>query len=96
MLLNEPTHEIMALIALRKLSLQTHMCSNPLKLHVRFLVSPFVYFHTLYVRTAMAMVRLRRCAVSPEPSLFAYNLMSWLKCSDKQVLANSEDSDLSV
>ena len=42
----EPTHEIMALIALRKLNLQTHMCSNPLGLHVWFLVRPFVYFHT--------------------------------------------------
>ena len=31
---NEPTHEIMALIALRKLNLQTRMCSNPLGLDV--------------------------------------------------------------
>ena len=33
---NEPTHEIMALIALRKLNLQTRMRSNPLPLHVSF------------------------------------------------------------
>ena len=32
--INEPTHEIMALIALRKLNLQTRMRSNPLGLHV--------------------------------------------------------------
>ena len=43
----EPTHEIMALIALRKLNLQTRMRSNPLGLDVWFLVRPFVYFHTL-------------------------------------------------
>ena len=42
----EPTHEIMALIALRKLNLQTRMRSNPLGLDVWFLVRPFVYFHT--------------------------------------------------
>ena len=30
----EPTHEIMALIALRKLNFQTRMRSNPLRLHV--------------------------------------------------------------
>ena len=30
----EPTHEIMALIALRKLNLQIRMRSNPLGLHV--------------------------------------------------------------
>ena len=32
LLKNEPAHEIMALIALRKLSLQTRMRSNPLGL----------------------------------------------------------------
>ena len=72
----EPTHEIMALIALRKLSLQTRMCRNPLGLHVWYLVRPFVYFHTLCVRTAKALIR----AVSPEPLLFAYaisTIISW-------------------
>ena len=32
---------------------------------------PFVYFHTSCVRTAKALVRLRGCAGSPEPSLVA-------------------------
>ena len=79
-LLYEPTHEVMALIALRKLNLQTRMRSNPLGLHVWFLVEPFVYVHTLCVRTAKALARLRGCAVSPEPSLFAFaisNIISW-------------------
>ena len=76
----EPTHEIMALIALRKLNLQTRMRSNPLGLHVWFLVRPVVYFHTLCMRTAKAMAGLCRCAVSPETSLFAYagsTIISW-------------------
>ena len=51
---NEPTHGILALIALRKLNLQTRMRSNPLGRHVWYLVRPFVYFHTLCVRTAKA------------------------------------------
>ena len=76
----EPTHEIMALIALRKLNRQTRMRSNPLGLHVWFLVRPFVYVHTLCVRTAKALARLCGCAVSPEPSLIAYaisTIISW-------------------
>ena len=36
-----------------------------------FLVRPFIYFHTLCVRTAKALARLRGCAVSLEPSLVA-------------------------
>ena len=64
----EPTHEIMALIALRKLNLQTCMRSNPLALHVWFLVRPFVYFRTSCVRTAKAG---RLCDKY-------HNLMSWL------------------
>ena len=76
----EPTHEIMAHIAVRKLNLQTRMRSNPLWLHVWHLGRSFVYFHTLCVRTAEALGRLRGCAVSPEPSLFAYaksTIISW-------------------
>ena len=46
--------------------------SHPVGLDVWFLVSPFVYFHTFCVRTAKALVRLRGCAGSPEPSLVAY------------------------
>ena len=37
-----------------------------------FWSEPFVYFHTLCVRTAKALATLRKCAFSPEPSLFAY------------------------
>ena len=62
-------HEIMALIALRKLNLQTRMRSNPLGLHVWFFVRPFVYFHALCVPWAIA-VRLGDKY---------HNLMSWLK-----------------
>ena len=76
----EPVHEIMALFVLRKLILQTRIRSHPVGLNVGFLVGPFVYFHTSYVRTEKAVVRLRRCAGSPEPSLFAYvlsTIISW-------------------
>ena len=57
-----------------------HMRSNPVGLDVWFLVRPFVYFHTLCVRTAKALVRLPECAGSPEPSLVAYvisTIISW-------------------
>ena len=86
----EPTHEIMALIALRKLNLQMRMRSNPLGLHVWFLVRPFVYCHALCVRTAKALVRLR---IPPEPSLVAYaisTIISWAGSYVLQInLANS-------
>ena len=45
-----------------------------------FLVGPFVYFHTLCVRTAKALARLRGHAGSPERSLVAYvisTIISW-------------------
>ena len=77
---NETAHEIMAFIALRKLNLQTRMRSNLLALHVWYLVRSFVYFHTLCVWKAKALVRPRGCAVSLEPSLFAYGIstiISW-------------------
>ena len=51
-----------------------------LGLDVWFLVGPFVYFHTLCVRTAKALARLRGCAGSPEPSLVAFvvsTIISW-------------------
>ena len=38
--INEPTHEIMALIALHNLNLKTRMRSNPLGLHVRIWSDP--------------------------------------------------------
>ena len=77
---NEPAHEIMTLFVLRNLILQTRMRSHPIGLDVWFLFGPCVYFHTLCVRTAKALARLRRCAGSPEPSLVAYvisTIISW-------------------
>ena len=77
---NEPAHEIMVLFILRNLNLQTHMRWHPVGLDVWFLVGPFVYFHTSWMRTAKALARLRGCAGSPEPSLFAYVIsiiISW-------------------
>ena len=58
----------MALFVLRKLILQTRMCSHPVGLDVWFLVGPFVYFHTSCVRTAKALARLR--PGSPEHSMW--------------------------
>ena len=80
----EPAHETMALFVFRKLVLQTLMRSHPVGLDVWFLVGPFIYFHTSRVRTTKALVRLRGCAGSPEPSLAGrlcdkyHNLMGWL------------------
>ena len=76
---NEPTHEIMALITLLKLNLQTRMRSNPLALHVWFLVRPFVYFHTACVRRAKAMARLRAWPFAVRLRDKYHNLMSQLK-----------------
>ena len=70
----------MVLFVLRKLILQTVMRNHPMGLDVGFLIGPFVYFHVLCVRTAKALVRLRGCAGSPEPSLIAYEIstiISW-------------------
>ena len=70
----------MVLFVLRKLILQTRMRSHPVGLDVWFFVGPFVYFHSSRVRTAEALVRLRGCAGSPEPSLVAYvisTIISW-------------------
>ena len=83
---NESTHEILVLIALRKLNLQIHMRSHPVGLHVWFMVS-FVYFHKSCVRTAKALVRLSGCAVSPEPSLFTCAIstkISWADSNEKK------------
>ena len=68
----EPAREIMALFVLRKPTLQTRTRSHPVRLDVRFLVGPFVYFHTSCVRTAKTLARLRGCVDSPEPSLVVY------------------------
>ena len=70
----------MALFVLRKLILQTRMRSHPVTLNVWCFFGPFVYFHTSFVRTTKALVRLRGCAGWPEPSLNAYvisTIMSW-------------------
>ena len=69
---DKPSHEIMALFVLRKLILQTNICSHLVGLDVWFLVETFVYVRTSCVRTANALARLRGCAGSPEPSLVAY------------------------
>ena len=76
----EPAHEIVTRFVLRKLILQTRMRSYAGGLDVWCLVGPFVYFHTVCVRTAKALARLRGCAGSPEPSLVAYvisTIISW-------------------
>ena len=74
----ESAHEIMALFVLRKLILQMRIRSHPVGLDLYVLVGPFVYFHTLCVRTAKALARLRGCADSPEPSLVAIStIISW-------------------
>ena len=74
-------YEITVLFVLRKLILKnTHACSHPVGLDVSFLVGPFVYFYTSYARTVKALVRLRGCAGSPEPSLVAYvisTIITW-------------------
>ena len=52
-----------------------HACA--LGLHIWMFVRPFIYVHTLCVRTAKALARLRG---SPEPSLFASaisTIISW-------------------
>ena len=56
-----------------KMSIPTHEIIAPF-------VGPFVYFHTSCVRTAKALVRLRGCTVSPEPSLFAYAISTTISC----------------
>ena len=63
----EPTHEFMALIAIRKLILQTRMRSNPLGLKSDFWPDPS---STSIRYVCEQQRRWRDCA--PEPSLFAY------------------------
>ena len=70
-------YEIMALFVLHKLIFQTCMRSHPVGLDVWSLVQPFVYFHTLCVRTAKALAlswafTVRLCDKY-------HNLVSWLK-----------------
>ena len=73
------------LFILRKLILQSCMCSHPVGLDVWFFFGPFNYFHTLCVWTAKAVARLRTCAGLPEPSLVAYvtsTIISWVGLFD--------------
>ena len=51
----------MALFVLHNFILQSRMRSHPVGLDVWILIGPFVYFHTLCVRTAKALARLRGC-----------------------------------
>ena len=79
-------HEIMAFFVLRKLILQTHMCSHSVGLDVWFLVGPIVYLHTPCVRTAEALARLRGCAGSPQPSLVTCAINTIISCQLAQIL----------
>ena len=80
---------VYVLLVLHKL-LQMSMRSHPVELDVcLFFVRSIVYFHTSFVRTAKALVRLRGCAVSPEPSLVAYvisTIISWAGSYKARVL----------
>ena len=76
----KPSDEVMVLFILRKIILQTHMHSQPVRLDVWFSVGPFVYFHTSCVQTPKALVRLHKCTSLPKPSLVAYvisTIISW-------------------
>ena len=57
---------------LSSINLFFNRACHPMGIDVRFLVGPFIYFHTLCVPTAKAPVRLRGCAGSPEATLLAY------------------------
>ena len=87
----EPCREIMELIVLRKLILQTRMCSHLVGLNIWVLVGLFVYFHTSCVRTAKAGETARM----PKPSLVAYvigNLMNWLNFSTCPNIYSEEET----
>ena len=89
LLTNEPSHEIMALFILRKFILQMSMCRHPVGLDVWFLVGPFIYFHTLCVRTVKALARLGGCAGSPEPLLVAYAISTIISLAQMMLLQHS-------
>ena len=59
-------------------------------LDVWFLVRPFVYFHTLCVRTAKALVRLRGCSGSPEPSLVVCVISIIISRAGSNVITSSD------
>ena len=65
----------MVLSVLRKLFLQTHMCSHPVGLYVWYLVGTFIYFST-----SMCANREGSGDTEPKPSLVAYvisTIISW-------------------
>ena len=66
----EPNHEIMALIALCKLNLQTRMRSNSLALYTRLIFGQTLRLlpYLMCAHSEGSGIR----AVSPEPLLFAY------------------------
>ena len=78
-LLNEPSHDTLVFLVLRKLILQTCMRSHPVELDVWFLVGPFIYFHTSHVQTAKARMRRLARAFAGGICDKYHNLMSWLK-----------------
>ena len=86
----------MVIFFLRKLILQMRMRSHPVGLDVWSLVSPFVYFHTSYVRTMKALARQRRCAGLPEPSLVAYVISTIISWAGSYMKNNSIFIKLSV
>ena len=70
----------MALFVLHKRILQMRVCSHSTGIDIWLLIGPFIYFHILWVRTAKALGRLRKCAGSPEPSPVTYlisAIISW-------------------
>ena len=89
----------MAHFVLRKLILQTRMRSHPEGLDVLFFVGFLVYFHTSCEQTAKALARLRGCAGSPEPSLFAYvinGIISWAGSINLDFTDGKQDTTIVV
>ena len=70
----EPCHEIMVLFVLRNLNLQMRIHIHPVGLDVWFLVGPFVYFHTLCVRTVKALAYVISTIISWAGSILFQSL----------------------
>ena len=87
----------MVLFVLHKFIIQTRMHNHPVRLDVWYLIGPFSYFHTLCLQIAKALVRLSRCAGTPDPSLVAYvisAIISW--AGSFIVLQNKPDAELQI
>ena len=67
----QPSHEKRDLSFVGLVILQTRMCSHPTRPDLRLFVSDFLWFLTLFERTAKVMARLRRCEDFSEPFMFA-------------------------